>query len=197
MAQGPDAVNAAKQQAQQTEMEDGDDERRRDAESVDGFGKHIDGAADVFRLRIGNKVGEAARDLEHAERDDEGRYVEANADDAVRRAREETDAETKQSRNGERQMMVDDRNAEHRTTQTGDGADGQIDPADDEHKRHARRDHGQRGNAVGERDKSLRAEKIVTEATEQDDQHRPDQQHRCEFAKFSQFGVHELRTVAP
>ncbi len=74
---------------------DGNEERGGDAESWNRSGEPFQCAGEVFRLRTGGRVGEAACNFQGAERDDEGGDSQEDADGSVEKTRQGTD------RNGE------------------------------------------------------------------------------------------------
>ena len=85
----------------------------------------------------------------------------------------------------------------HRTAKAEHGTDREINPSNDEHQRHACRDHGECGNTIGQRDKSAVTEEVIAQQAEEQHQPEPDHEHGRVLREFLGFEFHGLAAVAP
>ena len=107
---------------------------------------------------------QAARDRQHAQRDDERRHADVGDQDAVEGADQQRRAERQRHRQPDRHALVH-RHADHHARQHQHRADRQVDAAGDDDGRHADRDDGDEGEVARHVEQVLlRGEDVAREA---------------------------------
>ena len=88
------------------------------AQRADGPGQALDAGADVLGLRVGGQVGQAARDFEHAQRDDEGRDAQQHAHQAIERPGHQPNAHAQRRACPQRPPPIHHGDAQHGPAQS-------------------------------------------------------------------------------